>query len=48
MRRVEFEDLVSCQIKKMMACAELVRPEQVTRHKEHNLLMRRRGVSRAV
>ena len=44
--RVEFEDLISCRIKKMMACAELVQAGQAARHKERNLLMRCRGVRR--
>jgi hypothetical protein len=45
--KVEFEDLVSCRITKITACAGLLRTGQAARHKERNLLMRRRGVGRA-
>ncbi len=45
--RVEFEDLMSCRIKKMMACAELVRAGQATRYEDHTFRIRRTGVRRA-
>ncbi len=45
--RVECKDLVSCRIKRMMACAELVRAGPAARYSEHNLLMKCTGVRRA-